>query len=119
AVGTAGALVLAAGAAGTSVASAAQSSVGLGTAASVAVLAGPTVTNTGPSIIRGNLGVSPGTAVTGFPPGVVSNGVQHRADAVAAQAPSDLTTAYNDAAGRTPPTAASSDLTGQTLAPGV
>jgi len=100
-------------------ASAAQSPVGLGTAASFAVLAGTTVTNTGPSAISGDLGVSPGTAVTGFPPGVVSNGTIHAADAVAAQAQADLTTGYNDAASRTPATAEGPDLSGQTLAPGV
>ena len=80
---------------------AATAPVGLGTAASFAVLAGthrsPTPAR---SIISGDLGVSPGTAVTGFPPGHVINGTIHRADAVAAQAQSDLTTAYNDAAGR-------------------
>src|SRR5690348_10287006 len=99
---------------------AAQSAVGLGTADSFAVLAGSTVTNTGPSTINGDLGVSPGTAVTGFPPGTV-NGSTHAADAVAAQAQSDLTTAYNDAAGRTPPVALTSpgDLGGLTLTPGV
>lgn len=107
------------GVAGTPAARAAQSSVGLGTATSFAVLAGSAVTNTGPSKISGDLGVSPGTAVTGFPPGEVTNGTQHKADAVALQAQSDLTTGYNDAAGRTPATAVSSDLGGQTLAPGV
>ena len=104
---------------GTPVAYAAQPSVGLGTATSFGVLAGTTVTNTGPSIISGDLGVSPGTAVTGFPPGLVINGSQHTADAVALRAKSDLTTGYNDAAGRTPATAVSSDLGGQTMAPGV
>src|SRR6185312_6052259 len=92
-----------------------QAPVGLGTATSFAVLAGTTVTNTGPSMISGDLGVSPGTAVTGFPPGVVSNGTIHSADAVAAQAQADLTTAYNDAAGRTPATVVPTDLAGQTL----
>ncbi|WP_231912577.1 ice-binding family protein, partial [Rhodococcus sp. EPR-157] len=103
----------------TGTASAAVPTVGLGTAESFAVLAGQTVTNTGPSTISGDLGVSPGTAVVGFPPGSVNNGVIHAADAVALQAQSDLTTAYNDAAGRTPATVASVDLGGQTLAPGI
>lgn len=107
------------GALNTSPASAAQPSVGLGTATSFAVLAGSTVTNTGPSAISGDLGVSPGTAVTGFPPGTLTGGTQHTADAVALQAQSDLTTAYNDAAGRTPATAAPADIGGQTLVSGV
>jgi len=105
---------------GAPVAAAAQPTVGLGNAAPFAVLAGSTVTNTGPSVISGDVGVSPGTAVTGFPPGQVNNGTVHAADAVAAGAQSDLTTAYNDAAGRTPATVESNpDLGGQTLAPGV
>ena len=121
AVGTFTAMALVAGIAGAPAALAAsvQAPVGLGTATSFAVLAGTTVTNTGPSMIAGDLGVSPGTAVTGFPPGVVSSGTIHRADAVAAQAQADLTTAYNDAAGRTPADAVTTDLGGQTLAPGV
>jgi cell division septation protein DedD len=94
--------------------------VGLGTAGSFAVLAGTTVTNTGPSTISGNLGVSPGTAVTGFPPGTVSNGTIHSADGVAAGAQSDLTTGYNDAAGRSPTANVPAFIgAGQTLAPGV
>ena len=97
---------------------AAQPPVGLGTAGSFAVLAHSTVTNTGPSTINGDLGLSPGTAVTGFPPGTV-NGTIHVADAVAGQAQSDLTTAYKDAAGRTPFVPVSGDLGGQTLLAGV
>ncbi|MBC8091801.1 MAG: DUF3494 domain-containing protein, partial [Pseudonocardia sp.] len=96
-----------------------QPPVGLGTAESFAVLAGAAVTNTGPSVISGDLGVSPGTAVTGFPPGQVIDGVVHAADAVAAQARSDLTLAYDDAAGRTPVESVASELGGRTLPPGV
>src|ERR1700727_720211 len=94
--------------------------VGLGTASSFAVLAGTTVTNTGPSSISGDLGVSPGTAVTGFPPGIVSNGSIHAADGVAGDAQSDLTTPYNEAAGRAPTAGVPAFIgAGQTLAPGV
>jgi protocatechuate 3,4-dioxygenase beta subunit len=95
-------------------------SVNLGTAGNFAVLSGQTITNTDPSVISGNVGLSPGTAVTGFPPGTVNNGTIHTADAVASQAQIDLTTAYNAVAGE----AVTSDLTGQnlgglTLTPGV
>jgi Ice-binding-like len=100
-------------------AGAATAPVGLGTAGSFAVLAGQTVTNTGPSVISGDLGVSPGSAVTGFPPGIVT-GTIHTADGVANGAQSDLTTAYNDAAGRSPTANVPAFIgAGQTLAPGV
>ena len=63
----------------------------LGAAGSYSVLGGTTVTNTGPTIMPGNLGVSPGSAVTGFPPGVVGPpGTLHAADANAAQAQADF-----------------------------
>ncbi len=97
---------------------AAQAPVGLGTAANFGVLAGATVTNTGPTTINGDLGVNPGASIIGFPPGHV-NGTTHAADAVALQAQSDLTTAYNDAAGRTPAATVSGDLAGRTLVGGV
>lgn len=92
----------------------------LGTASSFAVLGGSTVTNTGPSVLVGDLGVSPGSAVTGFPPGIVIGGTIHAADAVALQAQNDATTAYDFLAGQ----ACDADLTGQdlgglTLTPGV
>jgi serine protease AprX len=96
----------------------ARTGLGLGTAESFAVLAGSTVTNTGPSTINGNLGLSPGTAITGFGPGKV-NGTTHAAEAIALKAQSDLTLAYDDAAGRTPAVAAPADLGGLTLTPGV
>jgi Ice-binding-like/PEP-CTERM motif len=93
--------------------------VDLGTAGSFAVLAGSTVTNTGPTTIQGNVGVSPGTAITGFPPGSV-NGTIYSAGTVAAQAQSDLTTAYNFAAGEAATaTLTGTDLGGLTLLPGV
>ncbi len=99
---------------------AAQPPVGLGTATPFAVLAGTTVTNTGPSVVSGDLGVSPGSAVTGFPPGEVTSGTIHAADAVALQAKDDLVTAYDDAAARGPVVdVTSQDLGGRTLVAGV
>jgi hypothetical protein len=91
----------------------------LGTAQNYAVLGGAGVTNTGFSVLNGDLGVSPGSALTGFPPGIV-NGTTHQTDAAAAQAQSDLTTAYNNLWSLAPTV----DLTGQdlgglTLTPGV
>lgn len=77
----------------------AQSPPSLGTAQSFAVLAGSTVTNTGPTYISGDLGVSPGTEVTGFPPGIVIGEI-HTGDDVALQAQNDVITAYDDLAGR-------------------
>lgn len=86
--------------------------ISLGTAESFGVLAGSTVTNTGATFITGNVGVSPGTAVTGFPPGVVvPPGTIHAGDAFAAQAQVDLTATYNALA--TTPTLV--DLTGTNL----
>ena len=94
---------------------AAEPTVNLGTTASFAVLAGTTITNTGPTTIGGsvggNIGVSPETSVTGFPPGTESDGTIYIADATALQAQVDLVTAYNDAASR----AVTADLTGQDL----
>ena len=91
----------------------------LGTAETYAVLAGSTVTNTGFTILNGNLGLSPGSSVTGFPPGIV-NGVQNVANAVALQAKSDLVTAYNALAGLAVNTVLTgTDLGGLTLTQGV
>ena len=90
---------------------AAQSAPPLATAQSFAVLGGSAVTNTGASVITGDLGVSPGSAVTGFPPGLVVGGTIHAADATAGSAQTSLTNAYNDAAGRP----CTLNLTGQDL----
>jgi hypothetical protein len=98
---------------------AAQGAVALGGAGAFAVLAGSTVTNTGASSLTGDLGVSPGTAVTGFPPGLFT-GAMHAGDAASAVGLADLTTAYNDAAGRTlAPVTVSGNLGGLTLPPGL
>ena len=119
AAGSSAAALVLTGIIGASPAVAAQPDPALGTAKSFAVLAGSTVTNTGPSLIAGNLGVSPGTAVTGFPPGLVINGVQNAANAVARGAQADLAGAWVDAAGRGPATAVAADIGGRTLKPGV
>ena len=96
-----------------------QAPVVLGAAANFVVLAGSTVTSTGPTSVTGDLGVSPGTAVKGFPPGTVV-GAQHLGDPTAAAGIASLTTAYNDAAGRTLcPISVSGNLGGKTLTPGL
>jgi serine protease AprX len=95
-----------------------RTGLALGTAESFAVLAGTTVTNTGPSTINGNLGLSPGSAVTGFGSGQVT-GATYTAEAIALKAQSDVTVAYDDAVARTPAVAAPADLGGLTLTPGV
>ena len=97
----------------------AQTTVPLGTAQSFAVLGGSAVTNTGPTLLNGDLGVWSGTSITGFPPGIV-NGNTHDDDAVAMGAQSDSTTAYNFAAGQSPTGSLSGSVgAGQTLKPGV
>ena len=82
----------------------------LGAAANFGVLGASTVTNTGPSIINGDLGLYAGTSITGFPPGIV-NGTTHDGDDDAMWAQADALTAYNALAGMTP----GSELTGQDL----
>jgi type VI secretion system secreted protein VgrG len=97
----------------------AATTVNLGTATSFAVLAHTTVTNTGSTTISGDLGVDPGSAVTGAPL-VEAPYSTFIADSVALGAQNDLTTAYNQAAGESPVTTlAGVDLTNLTLTPGV
>jgi hypothetical protein len=93
--------------------------VPLATAAEYNVLAGSTVTNTGPTTMGLSLGVHPGLAVVGFPPGqVVAPGTTHAGDANALQAQSDLTTAYVDAAGRPVDQTGPAELAGLNLQAG-
>ncbi len=93
--------------------------VTLKTAGSFVVLAGQTVTNTGFTVINGDVGISPGTAITGFPPGIV-NGTIHSADAVAAQAKLDLNDARDEAIAMSgAPKPLSGDLGGMTLRKGL
>jgi hypothetical protein len=87
--------------------------VGLGTASPFVVLGGAGVTNSGASVLNGDLGVSPGTALSGFALPAVVNGATHANDAVAAQAQADLGTAYDVAAGQA--IAPGNELTGVDL----
>ena len=97
--------------------------VQLGAVESFGVLGGSTVTNTGPTTVNGlDVGVSPGPAIVGFPPGKITPpGVKHQTDATAANAQSDALTAFNDAAGRSsaPADQGLADLAGKRLQPGV
>jgi len=99
----------------------AASSPSLGTANTFGVLAATTVTNTGGTVITGNLGLSPGTSVTGFPPGAV-NGATYTSDSSsAAQARTDANAAYGalSSAVCTTTYGPITDIGGQTLTPGV
>ena len=95
-------------------------SIDLRKAATFAVLSGAEVTNTGGTVITGDLGLSPGTSVGGFPPGEI-NGTLRINDEIANQAKLDLTTAYNDAAGRSSKdmVSLSGNIGGLTLTPGL
>jgi hypothetical protein len=94
----------------------ASATVGLGSAASFSVLGGSTVTNTGPTTMFGDLGLSPGSSVTGAPHVL---GQTHVDDAVAIGAKNSLTTGYNNAASRPSNGSAGTDLAGQVFLPGV
>ena len=93
-------------------------SVPLGTACTYGILGGSTVTNLGPSNVTGDIGVWPGTAITGFPPGTLT-GTEHAGDAVAQTAQGDLTVAYDYAAGAPGGAVLPADIGGETLPPGV
>jgi len=95
--------------------------INLGTATSYGVLGASAVTNTGPTVVDGDLGVSPGTSITGFgaaPNGTVT-GTVHQTDAAAGQAQRDTTTAYNVAAALEPTQTGITELAGLSLSPGV
>ncbi len=68
--------------------------VNLATANPFVVLGGSTVTNTGPSVLNGDLGVSPGSSLTGFGLPAVVNGATEENTPVASQAQADLTNAF-------------------------
>ncbi len=92
----------------------------LGGAQDTAVLGASTVTNTGPSLISGDVSVSPGTAITGFPPGTVINGVIHSNDASAIAAHAGALGAYNQLVNEIPTmNLTGTNLGGLTLLPGV
>jgi hypothetical protein len=94
--------------------------VGLGTSSSYGILAGTTVTCVTGSIVNGDIGISPGSALTGFGPCTLS-GTKNLANGVAAQAQLDLTAAYNTGAGLPCPggNVLAADLGGTTKAAGV
>ena len=98
----------------------AQATVAMGGASTLAILAGSAISSTGATNITGNMGLSPGSSVGGFPPGILI-GTQHINDAIATQAKLDLTAAYNDAAGRTATdiVTLSGNIGGLTLTPGL
>jgi hypothetical protein len=96
---------------------AATATVSLGTVGSYSVIAGPVVSNTGPSRLSGDVGVSPGRAITGFSPGVTARAT--RVGNAAAQAKRTLDKAYGDAASREPTAAIPAKLVNENLKPGV
>jgi hypothetical protein len=97
-----------------------QATISLGNSSGLAILAGSSITNTGATNITGDIGLSPGTSIGGFPPGILT-GVQHINDEISTQAKLDLTEAYNNAAGRTSTdiVTLSGNMGGLTLTPGL
>jgi hypothetical protein len=111
-------LLVVGGLVGSARAYAADTPVALGQAASFSVFGATGVASTGATALSGDVGVGPTGAISGFPPGTIG-GATHAGDATAAQAQSDLNTAYADAAARSPATAFSGDLNGRTFDAGV
>jgi hypothetical protein len=97
-----------------------MSTVTLGATSGLALLAGSGITSTGATVITGDIGLSPGSSIGGFPPGIL-NGTQHINDNISTQAKLDLTAAYDDLAGRTSTdiVTLSGNIGGLTLTPGL
>src|ERR1700755_1752516 len=104
--------------AGTTSAVAAAAAVPLAAGQSFSVLAGAGITNTGPTTVSGDVGTFPTTSISGLR-SMTIGGANHGGDAVAQQAKTDLTTAYDVAAGEGPTNPVTADLGGRTLLPGV
>jgi len=98
----------------------AMTTISLGSTSGLAILAGSGITSTGATVITGDMGLSPGSSIGGFPPGIL-NGTQHINDEISNQAKLDLTAAYNDLAGRTSTdiVTLSGNIGGLTLTPGL
>ena len=96
-----------------------KNDVPLASAASFSVLGGSTVTSTGLTVLHGDLGVSPGTSITGFGPGTMHNGKKYAGGPVAAQAQADLATGYKYTVALQNPTALPADIGGTTITPGL
>jgi hypothetical protein len=97
-----------------------MASISLAGSSGIAILAGSSITSTGATNITGDIGLSPGSSIGGFPPGIL-NGDQHINNVISNQAKLDLTAAYNDAAGRTSTdiVTLSGNIGGLTLTPGL
>ncbi|KAK0941445.1 hypothetical protein LTR29_006979 [Friedmanniomyces endolithicus] len=92
--------------------------LGLGTASGYGVFAATTITNTGLTTVGAKLGLSPGSSITGFPPGISLG--EDIDNAAAVQAKADIQTLYTALAALTPTTVLTGqDLGGMVLGPGV